>query len=115
MRESVQLKVYGHVWPAGADLLASLNALSGEVMGRADEDIPLFELDGDLLRVSFEGIWFPVEETLAALRAGLTPASHGKLDVLDLDAWTLTRHVFAGEAVHSSSAPLNHVLDYSGH
>ncbi len=103
------------MWPADAALLARLEALSGEVMGRADEDIPLFELDGDLIRVSFEGSWFPVQETLDILRAGLTPASHGKLDVLDLDDWTLTRHTFAGETVHASSAPLNHVLDYSGH
>ena len=50
-----------------------------------------------------------------AFRAHLTPDMQGKLDVLDMDGWRLTRHVFTGGQVKSSSAPLNNVLDYSGH
>ena len=39
----------------------------------------------------------------------------GKLDVLDLENWRLTRHLFDQGRIRSSSAPLNNVLDYSGH
>lgn len=115
MRENVLLKIYGHLWPADRELLHALEALSGQILGRADSDIPLFELEGDLVRISFEGSFFPVDEVLEVIRRHLNTASKGKLDVLDLDAWTLTRHVFAGEGVTTSSASLNHVLDYSGH
>ena len=39
----------------------------------------------------------------------------GKLDVLDLENWRMTRHAFRDGVLHSSAAPLNNVLDYSGH
>ena len=64
---------------------------------------------------SMEGAYFPEDEVVAAFRTHLTPDMQGKLDVLDMDGWRLTRHVFAGGQVKSSSAPLNNVLDYSGH
>lgn len=102
---NILVKVYGNIYPAGSDMLRSLQALCGEAV----------ELEGDLLRLSFEGIWFPLEDVLEALRSRLTPACQGKLDYLDLEAWTLTRHIFTGTEITISSAPLNNVLDYSGH
>lgn len=72
-------------------------------------------LEGDLLRISFEGLYFPVEETLAAVAARLRPDQTGKLDVLDLENWRLERHVFADGRISSGAAPLNNVLDFSGH
>ena len=68
-----------------------------------------------MARVSFEGVYFPVDEVLAALARHLRPEHQGKLDVLDLENWRLTRHLFDQGRIRSSSAPLNNVLDYSGH
>ena len=75
----------------------------------------MLELDKDLLRISYEGVYFPLDEVLAILDQHLTPQSQGKLDYLDLEAWTLTRHRMVGTQWEISRAPLNAVLDYSGH
>ena len=60
-------------------------------------------------------LFFPVEDVLAVLREHLRPEHKGKLDVLDLEGWRLFRHVFMQGRIDSHSAPLNNVLDYSGH
>lgn len=105
------VKVYGHVWPAGSAMLDAL----GAVLAPQADAAEVLELDGDLLRLSFEGIYFPLEEVLEALVPHLGADSRGKIDYLDLDAWTLTRHSIAEGGVACSSASLNNVLDYSGH
>lgn len=91
-----------------------------EALGRiCMESLPpareIVVLEDTLLRISFEGIYFPVEEVLAYIRKNIEPDWTGKLDVLDLEAWTLDRHVFESGAIHHGHAPLNNVLDYSGH
>ncbi|MDD2967138.1 MAG: hypothetical protein PHN64_06625 [Desulfovibrionaceae bacterium] len=116
MRESAHIKVYGHCYPAPASLYEALLALSGEAIGAEDSNIPVVEQEGDMVRLSFEGDYFPVEDMLQCLAAHLSPQCEGKVDVLDLDAWTLVRHSIVGAEVHSAPArSLNHVLDYSGH
>ncbi|MDE5833768.1 MAG: hypothetical protein K2H64_12475 [Desulfovibrio sp.] len=72
-------------------------------------------MDGDALLISFEGIWFPVDEVLEALERSQTPAWKGKMDVLDLEDWRLIRYVFKDGSLVRREAPLNNVLDYSGH
>lgn len=114
MRQSPLCKVYGHVYPLSEALYAALEAAMGGCMGQESDDAPLV-LEGDMARVSFEGIHFPEEEVVAALRAHLTPAMQGKLDYLDLENWRLTRYRFEAGEVRASSAPLNNVLDFSGH
>ena len=42
-------------------------------------------------------------------------AQKAEQDLLDLENWRLTRHLFDQGRIRSSSAPLNNVLDYSGH
>ena len=108
----VQIKVYGAFSPVGEDVAARVAAAGNGAVG---QDEPWLLREGDLLRISFEGIWFPWEDVWDALRETLDPAARGKLDVLDLDAWTLTRHTLDERGFHVSTRPLNHVLDYSGH
>lgn len=113
MNQPVLLKVYGNLYPADADTRdAVAAACEGRMPAGEDEAVTL---EGDLLRISFEGLYFPVEETLGAVAARLTPEQAGKLDVLDLEAWRLERHVFANGRITSGAAPLNNVLDFSGH
>ena len=113
MRNDVPLKVYGHLYPVDAAGYAALAAACADALPAAD-DVPVLEREGDMARISFEGVYFPVDAVLAAVRAQLRPEQRGKLDVLDLEAWRLTRHTFDQGAVRSHSASLNSVLDYSG-
>lgn len=108
------VKAYGHVYPVTPALYAALESALRDALND-DEDVPLLCQEGDMARISMEGSYFPEDEVVEAFRAHLTPDMQGKLDVLDMDGWRLTRHVFAGGQVKSSSAPLNNVLDYSGH
>lgn len=107
------VKAYGHVYPAGAPLEDALRAALREALPDND-DVPLLERDGDMLRISFEGGYFPEEEVVSVLRTA-PGRTLGKLDVLDLENWCLTRHAFRDGRLHTSAAPLNNVLDYSGH
>ena len=113
MSQPVLLKVYGNLHPADAADFEALSRASASCVGEGAE--PPVTLAGDRLRISFEGLYFPVDEVLEALAALLKPRQQGKLDVLDLDAWRLTRHLFQDGRITSRSAPLNNVLDFSGH
>ncbi len=113
MSQPVRLKVYGSLHPADAETRdAVAGACEGRMPAGQEEAVTL---EGDLLRISFEGLYFPVEETLAAVQARLRPEQTGKLDVLDLEAWRLERHVFTDGRISSGAAPLNNVLEFSGH
>lgn len=113
MSQPVLLKVYGNLFPADeADREALAKACAGRVPAGDGEAVAR---EGDLVRISFEGLYFPVDEVLEALAARLNPGQQGKLDVLDLEAWRMTRHLFAGGSITSRAAPLNNVLDFSGH
>lgn len=107
-------KVYGHVYPVTEALHAALEqAVAGALADDPSEAVLCRE--GDMDRISFEGVYFPEEEVLAALRQHLGPDMQGKLDYLDLENWRMRRHRFVQGRIVSSSAPLNNVLDYSGH
>ncbi len=108
----IQIKVYAAFSPVAQAAFAAVRLAGAGAVGQEE---PWLLEEGDCLRISFEGLWFPHEEVLEALRAHLGPAARGKLDVLDLDAWTLIRHSLEADGLHSAERPLNHVLDYSGH
>ena len=108
------LKAYGHVYPVDDSFYAALEQACAEAMPDED-DIPVLERDGDMARISFEGTYFPLDEVLEVLTAHVQAEHKGKLDVLDLEGWRLIRHTFAQGRVEVHSAPLNNVLDYSGH
>ena len=68
-------------------------------------------LQGDTLVFSYEGLAFPLDEVLEALRGeSLT----GKLDFLDLEAWTLTRHFWDKGRVTVRKGGLNAALERKG-
>lgn len=113
MSQPVLLKVYGNLHPADAADLEALTLASASCVQEGGDAV--VTLAGDLLRISFEGLFFPVDDVLEALAALLKPGQKGKLDVLDLEAWRLTRHLIADGRISSRSAPLNNVLDFSGH
>ncbi len=69
-------------------------------------DISLLERENDMLRICFEGIYFPVEETLECITKHLHTTSQGKLDIIDLEAWTLTPHYINGKNTTSNTFPL---------
>lgn len=113
-RHHVLVKVYGNLYPASSALFASLaDCCRGGCVTESD-DIPVVELCGDLLRISYEGMFFPLDDVLERLLPFLTSAMQGKIDYIDVEAWTLTRHTITGTCLHVSSAPINNVMDYSG-
>ena len=102
----VLVKVYGSLHPAGQAALAAVSAVL------ADWYIPdAAELKGDVLRISHEGEYFPVEDVVAALRPLLSDSSEGKLDYLDLEAWTLRRFFFRCGLVSERTASLDRALE----
>ena len=109
----ILVKVYGAFYPAGEACAGAVREAGRGAMGH---DEPwLFDEDG-MIRISFEGLYFPLDEVLAALKSALPANAEGKLDYLDLEAWTLTRHVASpGRDFAVSTRSLNHVLDYAGH
>ena len=108
----VFMKVYGAFHPTDLSVDKALSSLQPQIVG----DSPWFYRTNDMINISYEGIWFPVEDALDLLTQTLSPESIGKVDVLDLDAWTLTRHQWQDGQFQSSPArDLNSVLDYSGH
>ena len=104
MREPL-LKVYGHVYPISDAFYADLDAACADALAD-DADEPVL-CRGQVVESN--------SQVLAALARHLRPEHQGKLDVLDLENWRLTRHLFDQGRIRSSSAPLNNVLDYSGH
>lgn len=105
------LKVYGNFCPANELLFQKM---TGACASAVSLEQPVVFLEGDLLRISFEGVYFPVDEVLTVFQDYITLNARGKLDYLDLENWTMTRYIFKNGKISSSSAPLNNVLDYSG-
>lgn len=109
MSQPVLLKVYASLWPCGQELCAELARISEQAIPAAE----CVGMDADLLTIAFEGIYYPVDEVLAAIRAGLQPEQQGRLDALDLEAFRLARYHIGNGAITESSARLNDVLAIS--
>ena len=109
MREE-PCKTYGHLFPADQHIADAVGAVL------SDWNIPeCTELEGDIFRISFEGVFVPLDDVLDALRPLLCAESSGKIDLIDMEAWTLTRAAFSGTEITVKTVGLNHVLAYSGH
>jgi hypothetical protein len=109
----VLIKVYAALHPADEACAAAVREGGRDAVGN-DESPWLFH-EKELLRISFEGQYFPEEAVLRALAGRLPPDAEGKLDLLDLEKWELRRFVPQGGRLVLSRRPLNHVLAYSGH
>lgn len=111
MSQPVLLKVYGGFMPASPRLHEALRQIAGTALPAENVCVAL---DGDMASLSFEGIYFPLEETLEAIREYANEETRGRLGVLDIENWTLCRHEINGKEISARSQGLNSVLDYSG-
>lgn len=107
------VKVYGNLYPVQHGLLAALRSLSPLLLPKPDESP--FQEENGLLAISFEGVFFPLEEALLAIKKGLDTAQKGKLDYLDLENWRMIRYLIENGEIARREAPLNNILAYSGH
>ncbi len=103
--DQIMVKVYGSVTPADDAMLQAVSAVAPDAVS----------LSGDTLLLSHEGIFFMLDDFLTALRPHLGPASSGRIDYIDMDEWTLTRHWIDNGLLTSNTASLNQVMEYSGH
>lgn len=103
--EQIIVKVYGHVSPASEGMLDAVRPIADDAVA----------LEGTMLLVSFEGMYFMIEEFMEALAPHLARGCEGRIDYIEMDAWTLTRFWIKDGLVSSSSASLNQVMAYSGH
>jgi len=106
---TVLVKAYGALYPAGPE---HFEAVSRVLSDWYLEDAA--SLEGDLLRISHEGEYFPAEELVEALRPLLPPDAEGKLDFLDLEDWSLRRFFFHHGTVSVRQASLNQALESCG-
>ena len=108
-------KAYAALAPAGPELAERLCSAvadaqrAGFCPGAEPEDI--IALQGDTLFISYEGMAFPLEDVVAALEG---PKLTGKLDFLDLEAWTLTRHLWKEGRLTVRKGDLNAAMESNG-
>lgn len=116
MSQPVLLKVYGNFSPADSALAEKMAACGPFAPAMTTEE-EVIRLENGLLLISFEGTWFPVPEVVETIRQWLPGVVNpqGKLDVLDLEEWTLCRYLVQNGELIRKRSPLNNVLDYSGH
>jgi hypothetical protein len=112
VKEHILVKVYGCIYPASDALCADLDKICAQAVPR-ERSVPILRREEEMLHISFEGLHFPEKEVLETLTLHPDRNRRGKLDVLDIEHWLLTRHVFDG-GLRSSRADLNSVLDYAG-
>ncbi len=112
MAQPLLIKVYGHVWPIAEQSLQALRPFFSPSEHMDGEEILHYEKD--MLRISYEGMYVDMEEMLPMLQSFLQADSQGKVDYIDLEAWTLTRHSIHNGLMTVSSSSLNAVMDYSG-
>lgn len=113
MSQPVLVKAYGAFANMPPDLRGELTELCSQAIGPDLEEKPAHFSDG-LLRVSFEGIWFPADEIRQLLEGRDGQGIEGKLDILDIENWRMTRLQYLQGGLNVSTVPLNNVLDYSG-
>ena len=114
MSQSVLIKIYAHFAPVTDDVVRELEDCVSSAICAEDFTGPIVSTLGDMVRLSFEGIYFPEEEVADIVRRAVEDGASGKMDVLDLENWHMTRYEGKDHVLHKSGAPLNNVLDFSG-
>ncbi len=112
MSQPVLIKVYAAFTPCPEALRAELESACSQAMGDGEE--PVVSMLGDMVRLSFEGLYFPVDDVAAVAERLAAAGATGKMDVLDLENWRLTRLTAGNGRLDRRSNTLNSVLDYSG-
>lgn len=111
MSQPTLIKAYGGFKPASPALAHALEDELGKAIPGENANI---SCTGDMCVLSFEGIYFPLDEILGAIAEYSTPMTGGRLDVLDMENWRLYRHEIAGGKIDVHENSLDNVLDYSG-
>lgn len=104
------INVFGNLTPATRDMLDAAQVVLTSWQLETD-----LSLEEGVLRLTFEGVTFPGEDVCDALLPLLAVDTTGKIDIIDREDWTLTRHLFRRGTYQTFVVDLNHVLDYSGH
>ena len=99
----VIIKAYGGFSPATEETLEAVQAVLRDWF--IEEDAA--ELKGDLLSIGYEGDAFPDEDMVEALKPFFCEKTWGKLDYIDLEAWTLRRYTFTGGQLSDHTATLD--------
>lgn len=116
MTQPLLLKVYANFTPASAEDCQALADACASAIASEDDHDPFVTQVSDMVRISFEGLYFPIEDVEPILHRLAESGAKGKLDVLDMENWRMTRYLAKGTgSLEVKSVPLNHVLDYSGH
>ena len=121
MSQPVLLKVYAAFSPVPQDMIEKVRQAASQAVALEGDTDPHVFCEDTMLRISFEGIYFPWEDVVPLLEKAVQAGARGKMDVLDMENWTLTRFE-SRERDRSHTAPylrkgtvsLNQVLDYSG-
>ncbi len=114
MSQPVLIKVYAHFAPVTAELVRELEDSVSSAICAEDFAGPIVSTLEDMVRLSFEGIYFPEDDVADIVRHAVEDGACGKMDVLDLENWHMTRYEGRDHVLHKSGAPLNNVLDFSG-
>ena len=109
--KGILVKVYAGLHPADAACADAVRRAGAAALHDSGEAWLFHERD--LLRISFEGLYFPEDEVIAALDACLPAQAQGKLDVLDMDGWELRRYAREDGVFRLVRRNLNQVLEYS--
>lgn len=115
MSQPLLLKIYGNLFPVTDRLQVDLLSVCREAFPFSED---IVRVERKILLISFEGLYFPVSELIESIESYLLHGhteTKGKIDVLDLEAWTLERYLVEAERIRSKKVSLNNVLDYSGH
>ena len=103
----VIIKAYGALSPANEETLQAVRAVLETWF--IEEDVA--ELNGNMVTIGYEGDAFPDDEVVEVLKPYLCETSWGKLDIIDLEAWTLHRYTFTNGQLNDHTATLDKALD----
>ncbi len=103
----VVVKVYGNLSPVNEECYKEAVQIT-EAWNLYD----VVELNKDLLLFSYEGEYFPCDEIVEVLKSYHNTETQGKLDCINLEEWTLSRHFFnKNEPYRTNTASLDHAID----
>ncbi len=110
---TVLIKVYGNLYPVPEECYTQCEqVLQAWQIDNRDE---ILFYEKDMIRFSFEGVHFPCDEIVEILKDFHNSSTEGKLDCIDVEEWTLTRHFFTKNQAHrANTASLNHALEKQG-
>ncbi len=85
----VIMKVYGNLYPVDKTCFEEVEQV---LTAWNIEDSVFYEKD--MVRISYEGEYFPCDEVSEILKSYHAETTEGKLDCMDLEEWTLARYSF---------------------